>query len=57
MRVVCGRRAVRNRRGRKGRFDVTRRQNPVLMTQPQIKEKLTDHFSYVLAVSFANQGK
>ena len=48
---------MRNRRGRTGRFDVTRRQDPVLLTQQRIKAKLKDHFSYVLAVSFANQGK
>jgi hypothetical protein len=48
---------VRNRRGREGFFDVTRRQDPVLLTQQRIREKLKDHFSYVLAVSFANQGK
>jgi hypothetical protein len=48
---------VRNRRGREGHFDVTRRQDPVLLTQQRIREKLTDHFSFVLAVSFANQGK
>jgi serine/threonine protein kinase len=48
---------VRNRRGREGRFDVTRRQDPVLGTQQRIRERLTDHFAYVLAVSFANQGK
>jgi hypothetical protein len=29
----------------------------VLRTQQRIREKLKDHFSYVLAVSFANQGK
>jgi hypothetical protein len=48
---------VRNRRGRTGRFDVTRRQDPVLMTQQRIRERLTDHFSNLLAVSFANQGR
>jgi hypothetical protein len=48
---------VRNRRGREGHFDVTQRQDPVLLTQQRIREKLTHHFSYVLAVSFANQGK
>jgi hypothetical protein len=36
---------------------VTRRQHPVLLTQQRIREKLRDHFAYVLAVSFANQGK
>ena len=36
---------------------MTRRQDPVLMTQQRIKAKLTDHFPFVLAVSFANQGK
>jgi hypothetical protein len=48
---------VRNRRGREGFFDVTRRQDPVLLTQQRIREKLKDPFSYMLAVSFANQGK
>jgi hypothetical protein len=48
---------VRNRRGREGHFDVTRREDPVLLTQQRIREKMNDHFSYVLAVSFANQGK
>jgi hypothetical protein len=48
---------VRNRRGRAGRFDVTRRQDPVLLTQQRIREKLNDHFSYLLAVSFASQGE
>jgi hypothetical protein len=48
---------VRNRRGREGRFDVTRRQDRVLLTQQRIREGLSHHFSYVLAVSFANQGK
>jgi hypothetical protein len=48
---------VRNRRGRAGRFDVMRRQDPVLLTQQRIRERLTDPFPYVLAVSFASQGK
>jgi hypothetical protein len=48
---------VRNRRGREGRFDVTRREDPVLLTQQRIREKLGPHFPYVLAVSFANQGQ
>jgi hypothetical protein len=48
---------VRNRRGRAGRFDVMRRQDPVLLTQQRIRETFKDQFSYMLAVSFANQGK
>jgi hypothetical protein len=34
-----------------------RRQDPVLRTQQRIREKRRDHFAYMLAVSFANQGK
>jgi hypothetical protein len=48
---------VRNRRGREGFFDVTRREDPVLLTQQRIRERISHHFRYVLAVSFANQGK
>jgi hypothetical protein len=48
---------VRNRRGRAGRFDVTRRDDPVLVTQQRIKEKLREHFAYTLAVSFASRGE
>jgi hypothetical protein len=49
---------VRNRRGRAGRFDVTRRSDPVLATQQRIKERvLGRHFEYPLAVSFANRGE
>jgi hypothetical protein len=49
--------AVRNRRGREGRFDVTRREDPVLETQQRIRERLGEHFAYTRAVSFANQGR
>jgi hypothetical protein len=48
---------VHNRRGRAGRFDVTRREDAVLATQQRLKERLGKHFTYMLAVSFANQGK
>jgi hypothetical protein len=49
---------VRNRRGREGLFDVTRRADPVLATQQRIKERLLGrHFEYALAVSFANRGE
>jgi hypothetical protein len=36
---------------------MTWRQDQPLMTQQRIRERLTDHFPYMLAVSFANQGK
>jgi hypothetical protein len=49
--------AVRNRRGRAGRFDETWREDPVLQTQQRIRERLGGHFAYTLAVSFGNQGK
>ncbi len=49
---------VRNRRGREGMFDVKKRDDPVLTTQQRIKERLLGrHFDYVMAVSFANQGR
>jgi serine/threonine protein kinase len=49
---------VRNRRGRTGMFDVTQRDDPVLQTQQRIKARLLErHFSYSLAVSFANRGQ
>jgi hypothetical protein len=48
---------IRNRRERAGRFDVTRRDDPVFRTQQQIMEKLQRHFAYTLAVSFANKGQ
>jgi Protein kinase domain/Domain of unknown function (DUF4384) len=49
---------VRNRHGREGRFDATRRNDPVLQTQQRLRERLLgEHFAYVLAVSFANQGR
>jgi hypothetical protein len=39
-------------------FDVTQREDPVLQTQQRIKGRLQQrHFSYSLAVSFANRGQ
>jgi serine/threonine protein kinase len=48
---------VRDRPGREGRFDTTRIDDPVMVAQQRIKEKLLPHFQYTRAVSFANQGK
>jgi serine/threonine protein kinase len=49
---------VRNKRGRGGFFDETQHDDPVLVTQERIRERLLGrHFTYVLAVSFANRGK
>jgi serine/threonine protein kinase len=48
---------VRNETGRAGRFDVKRRDDPVLETQQRIRTKLQRYFTYTRAVSFANQGK
>jgi len=50
--------AVKNRRDREGRFDVTRREDPVLLTQQRVRSRLLErHFAYSLAVSFANRGQ
>ncbi len=49
---------VKNERGRAGNFDERQRDDPVLQTQERIRERLVGkHFSYVLAVSFADRGK
>jgi hypothetical protein len=49
---------VRNRRGRAGHFDETRRDDPVLLTQQRLRQRLLGrHFDYLLAVSFANRGR
>src|SRR5262249_9475967 len=50
--------AVKNRRDREGRFDVTRREDPVLLTQQRVQARLLEwHFAYSLAVSFAHRGQ
>jgi hypothetical protein len=38
-------------------FDEARREDPVLLTQQLLRERLGDHVSYSRAVSFANRAE
>jgi hypothetical protein len=48
---------VRDEPAYRGRFDIKRRHDPVLLTQERIRTRLQRYFTYTRAVSFANRGQ
>jgi serine/threonine protein kinase len=49
---------IKNRRGLRGTFDETQREDPVLEVQERIRSRLLgEHFDYTLAVSFARKAQ